>query len=155
MIGTKIGRADRMNEGEVLFSGLAGGFPGSLSGFITIFLANLTAKNHPAKSATRLIGNPRRMTKPRSAPRIPAAATGPGVGGMMECVTYKPRLNSCDCQGAFCLLGESFCQWRKDDKCGIAKNRYAHNITNKTHCQRDIFFAHQVKHTSCQLICAS
>ena len=36
---------------------------------------------------------PKNMTHPKSAPRIPATAIGPGVGGINACVTAKPANN--------------------------------------------------------------
>ena len=30
------------------------------------------------------------MVRPRSAPKVPAMAMGPGVGGTRQCVAYRP-----------------------------------------------------------------
>ncbi len=49
------------------------------------------AKIIPTTNAMILTGKPNAMTSPRSAPRIPAAAMGPGVGGTMVCEAIKPK----------------------------------------------------------------
>ena len=56
--------------------------------------ATFILKMYPASIARKLTGNPKRMTSPRLAPRIPAAAMGPGVGGTRQCVDVSPRLNA-------------------------------------------------------------
>ncbi len=44
----------------------------------------------PAIAATAATAKPSSNTFVRSAPRMPAAATGPGVGGTSVCVASKP-----------------------------------------------------------------
>jgi len=63
-------------------------------GSICIFEATLVEKSQAPINPTILTGNPRIRTNPKSACRIPAAPTGPGVGGMIECVRISPSLKA-------------------------------------------------------------
>ena len=93
-IGTNIGSSDFNKEGPASASIFTGDSSVAVFGSILILDATFIEKNHPDIMATKLTGRPKRITIPRSASRIPAAATGPGVGGISECVTYNPRLNA-------------------------------------------------------------
>ncbi len=48
--------------------------------------AYFTANHHPISVAGRETIRPKSMTRPRSAPIVPAAAIGPGVGGTRQWV---------------------------------------------------------------------
>jgi len=63
-------------------------------GSICIFEATLVEKSQAPNNPTILSGKPRISTNPRSACKIPAAPTGPGVGGMIEWVRISPRLKA-------------------------------------------------------------
>jgi len=69
-------------------------FTESGAGSICIFDATFVEKSQAPINPIILTGNPRISTNPRSACKIPAAPTGPGVGGMIECVRISPRLKA-------------------------------------------------------------
>jgi hypothetical protein len=56
--------------------------------------AKKVANSQPTTSAHRLTSKPHIIVSPKSAPMMPAAATGPGVGGTMVWVAYSPRLSA-------------------------------------------------------------
>jgi hypothetical protein len=49
-------------------------------------------KKKQGTRASKLIITPQKITIPKSAPRIPAAAIGPGVGGTREWLADTPGL---------------------------------------------------------------
>src|SRR3546814_4301684 len=91
-MGTMIG-SDELNKLGLYVSTRVGSScisPGSTK----IFAATLWAKSKAAPKATPDAIKPSPMTMPRSAPRMPAAATGPGVGGTKACVQDNPNPNA-------------------------------------------------------------
>ena len=92
-IGTKIGIEAFKALGESLISCSASSASSTL-GVIIVFEAYFLANMIPTTKATILVGNPNAMTKPKSAPKIPAAAIGPGVGGTIVCDAIKPKPNA-------------------------------------------------------------
>src|SRR5690606_3638749 len=60
-------------------------------GSTNTFAATLWAKSKPAPSATPDAIKPKPITSPKLAPRIPAAAIGPGVGGTNAWVQDRPN----------------------------------------------------------------
>jgi hypothetical protein len=80
-IGINIGNNDFTKEGPSL---LVSNTDFCLSELFSIlyFEAMLIENNQPTINPTTLTGKPNNITIPRSASRMPAAATGPGVGGI-------------------------------------------------------------------------
>src|SRR5690606_5614911 len=63
-------------------------------GSTNTFAATLWAKSNPAANVTPATIIPKPITIPRSAPRMPAAAIGPGVGGTKAWVQDNPNPNA-------------------------------------------------------------
>jgi len=82
-MGRTMGRSDLKTLGASLnFSSMLTSV-GLSSGSMYIFDATLIENSHPTTTAGIDAKNPNIIVKPKSAPKIPAAATGPGVGGIV------------------------------------------------------------------------
>ncbi len=82
-IGRMMGRSDLNTLGASFNLSSIPSSVNSSSGSMCIFDATLIENSHPTTTAGIDAKNPNIIVKPKSAPKIPAAATGPGVGGIV------------------------------------------------------------------------